>query len=73
MDLRIPSGFYFLVVGVLVSSVGILAPGAHAPLTEVNVNLYAGVAMLAFSGILLLLAWRARLRGARLADGSKNG
>jgi hypothetical protein len=72
MDLRIPSGFYFLVVGMLVASVGILAPGTRAPLTEVNVNLYAGVAMLAFGGILLLLAWRARLRSARLADGSKN-
>jgi hypothetical protein len=60
MDLRIPSGFFFLAVGLLVASVGIFAPGVRAPLTEVSVNLCAGIAMLAFGGVLLLLARRAR-------------
>ena len=60
MDLRLPSGIFFLVLGILVASVGIFAPGTRAPLTEVNVNLYAGLAMLAFGGLLLLLARRAR-------------
>jgi hypothetical protein len=60
MDLRIPSGVFFLAMGLIVVSVGIFAPALRAPLTEVNVNLYAGVAMLIFGGILLLLAQRAR-------------
>ena len=60
MDLRIPSGFFFLAVGLLVCSVGVFAPATRAPLTEVNVNLYAGLSMLAFGGMLLLLARRAR-------------
>jgi hypothetical protein len=60
MDLRIPSGFYFLLVGILVVSAGIFAPEMRAPLTAINVNLYAGFAMLIFGGILLLLARRAR-------------
>ena len=59
MDLRLPSGIFFLVLGILVASVGIFAPGTRAPLTEVNVNLYAGLAMLIFGGLLLLLARRA--------------
>jgi hypothetical protein len=60
MDLRIPSGIYFLMVGLLVVLAGIFAPEIRAPLTAVNVNLYAGFVMLAFGGILLLLARRAR-------------
>jgi hypothetical protein len=60
MDLRFPSGFFFLVLGLLVGSVGMFAPATRAPLTEVNVNLYAGFAMLIFGAILLLLARRAR-------------
>jgi hypothetical protein len=60
MDLRLPSGIFFLVLGILVASVGIFAPGTRAPLTEVNVNLYAGLVMLIFGGFLLLLARRAR-------------
>jgi len=59
MDLRIPSGFFFLVLGLLVASVGIFAPGTRAPLTEANVNLYAGLVMLVFGGVLLWLARRA--------------
>jgi hypothetical protein len=72
MDLRIPSGFFFLAVGLIVASVGIFAPGTRASLTEVNVNLYAGSVMLIFGVILLLLARRARAADARLAGSSKN-
>jgi hypothetical protein len=72
MDLRIPSGVFFLAMGLIVVSVGIVTPGVRAPLTEVNVNLYAGVAMLIFGGILLLLAWRARAAGVRPAERGEN-
>ena len=59
MDLRKPSGYFFGLLGVVLTLMGILAPGARAPLTEVNVNLYAGLAMLVFGVVLLLLARRA--------------
>ena len=72
MDLRIPSGFFFLALGLIVVSVGVLAPGTRAPLTEVNVNLYAGSAMLIFGVILLLLARRARPATTRLADSGEH-
>jgi hypothetical protein len=55
MDLRKPSGYFFCIMGGLVSMMGVLAPGARAPLSDSNVNLACGVCMLAFGALLLLL------------------
>ena len=60
LDLRVPSGWFFTLLGLLVAGYGLLAPGARARLTDANVNLYAGLVMLAFGIILLLLARRAK-------------
>jgi low temperature requirement protein LtrA len=55
MDLRVSSGLFFLILGVILLAVGAIdAP--LAPLTQVNVNLYAGAAMALFGGILLWLS-----------------
>lgn len=59
MDLRKPSGYFFCLLGVVLTLMGIFAPGTRAPLTDVNVNLYVGLAMVAFGIVLLLLARRA--------------
>ncbi|HYP12952.1 MAG TPA: hypothetical protein VEQ63_03435 [Bryobacteraceae bacterium] len=56
MDLRVPSGWFFLLSGGIVLLVGVLSPELRAPLSEVNINLYAGLAMAAFGGSLLWLA-----------------
>jgi hypothetical protein len=61
MDLRIPSGLFFLLLGVIVALVGILSPGTRAPLADINVNLYSGISMVVFGVVLLLLARRARI------------
>ena len=58
MDLRKPSGYFFSLLGVVLTLMGIFAPGTRAPLTDANVNLYVGLAMIAFGVILLLLARR---------------
>ena len=58
LDLRIPSGCFFTIVGLLLCGLGILSPENKAALTDVNVNLYAGLSMLLFGAALLLLAWR---------------
>lgn len=52
-DLRIPIALFFGIVGVILLTV----TGNHAPLTEAPVNLYAGVSMLLFAGV---MAWLAR-------------
>ena len=59
MDLRIPSGWFFVLLGLILVGMGILTPSERAALTEANVNLYCGFVMLAFGGFLLALAWRA--------------
>lgn len=55
MDLRLPIGIFFTILGVLL----LIAPSAMAPLAHVPVNLYAGVPMLAFGGV---MAWLGRPR-----------
>jgi hypothetical protein len=55
MDLRIPSGWFFLLLGAILITVGLTVSPA-APLMDVNVNIYAGAAMALFGGILLWLA-----------------
>jgi len=59
MDLRIPSGLFFTLLGLILTVMGLFSPGVRAPLTDVNVNLYAGIAMLVFGAVLLLLGRRA--------------
>ena len=57
-DLRMTSGLFFSLLGLILCGMGILAPGTRAPLTEANVNLYTGIAMLVFGGVMLWLARR---------------
>jgi uncharacterized membrane protein HdeD (DUF308 family) len=66
MDLRVPSGSFFTVLGLILLGMGVFAPETRAALTTVNVNLYSGAAMLVFGLFLLVMAWRA----TRLQKGS---
>jgi len=56
MDLRLPVGIFFVILGVLLETVA----SAQAQLTSVPVNTYAGGAILVFGAALLLLARRAK-------------
>ena len=59
MDLRLPSGLFFTLLGLILVGMGVFAPETRAALTEANVNLYTGLAMLVFGAFLLILAKRA--------------
>jgi len=59
MDLRLPSGLFFAILGVILAGLGVLSPDMRAPLTDFNINLYAGIAMLVFGAFLLFMARRA--------------
>jgi uncharacterized membrane protein HdeD (DUF308 family) len=66
MDLRVPSGWFFTLVGLILLGMGVFAPHANAaPLTTENVNLYAGACMLVFGIFMLAMAWRATQREKR--------
>lgn len=57
LDLRLPSGIFFTIIGILLMVWGI-TDSARAAMTTANVNLYVGAIMTAFGLILLLLARR---------------
>ena len=58
-DLRIPIGAFFTLVGLILVITGFVSH-ATAPLGTEGTNLYSGAVMLAFGGIMLWLARRAR-------------
>ncbi len=60
IDLRLPSGLFFTLLGLILVGLGIFAPGIRPDLlTDANVNLYSGLVMLVFGIFLLILAKRA--------------
>jgi hypothetical protein len=58
LDLRLPAGLFFDAVGLILTVLGLMNPDSVAPLTPLNINLYAGLAMLVFGTALLVLAKR---------------
>jgi hypothetical protein len=58
-DLRLPAGLFFSGLGVILCLLGLFDPSLRAPLTTANVNLYSGLVMLGFGGVMLWLAKRA--------------
>ena len=54
-----PAGLFFSALGLILCVIGLLLPW-RAPLDpDTNVNLYSGVSMLLFGGVMLWLAKRA--------------
>ena len=64
LDLRVPSGWFFTVLGLILLGMGLFAPDTRAALSDANVNLYSGLSMLVFGLFMLLMAWRASRRAA---------
>jgi hypothetical protein len=61
LDLRLPTGWFFTLAGVILLALGMWSP-ERAALTDANVNLYGGLFMVAFGLFLLTLAWRSSRR-----------
>jgi hypothetical protein len=65
LDLRLPIGLMFTIFGLMLVAFGLLADRAiYERSLGVNVNLWGGLALLAFGSTMLWLAWRARQRNA---------
>ncbi len=58
LDLRIPAGWFFVLLGLILSVTG-LAFDFRAPLLDRNLNLEFGIFSLLFGGLFLWLARRA--------------
>lgn len=58
LDLRKPAGYFFGLLGLLLTGTGLMA-NFSAPLLDSNLNLQFGIFSIAFGGIFLWLARRA--------------
>ncbi len=58
LDLRIPTGLFFGVTGLILLGSWIAGTAQQFPLTSTGVNLWAGLVMLTLGAALLLLARR---------------
>ena len=63
LDLRLPIGFLFSIFGALLVITGIVAKAdSYKQSLGINMNLYWGVVLCAFGGIMLTFALRARAK-----------
>ena len=63
VDIRLPMGFMFSILGALLTLFGIITSGDTALYRRslgINVNLWSGLLMLAFGLLMLFMAIRAR-------------
>jgi hypothetical protein len=59
LDIRLPLGLLFTLIGVLLAGYGLLAdPAIYARSLGINMNLWWGLAMLVFGAAMLFLARR---------------
>jgi hypothetical protein len=63
LDIRLPIGLLFAIVGALLTLYGLLGPTATGQRTlGINVNLWWGLVLLLFGAVMLLLSRAARRR-----------
>ncbi len=66
LDIRIPIGGLFALVGLIISGFGIVSDKAiYSKSLGININQVWGLVMLVFGGIMLYLAWRAEVAAKR--------
>lgn len=64
LDLRLPIGLLFTLLGVLLLVYGLVSdPAIYEASLGLNVNVGWGLVMAAFGGIMLALAWRGMKSG----------
>lgn len=62
IDIRVPIGLMFLIVGAIITTYGVVTTGndmyaAHS--LGININLWWGLCLVLFSLVMLALAWNA--------------
>ena len=75
IDLRIPTGMMFTLVGAVLMAFGLSTrgdPAFYAPSMGIDVNLWWGVVLLVFGLVLVALGRRGQTRIERIREQSKN-
>jgi hypothetical protein len=61
MDLRVPLGAMFGLLGLLLAVYGVLGdPSVYQASLGININLWSGLGMTLFGALMLFGAWRSR-------------
>lgn len=63
VDIRLPMGFMFTILGALLTIFGLLTSADEALYSRslgVNVNLWSGLLMLLFGGLMLIYAYKSK-------------
>jgi len=59
LDVRIPVGGLFTILGLIIAGFGLVSDKAiYSRSQGININLWWGLVMLVFGGIMLFFAWR---------------
>jgi hypothetical protein len=72
LDLRLPMGLMFLIIGGILTAYGVATAGStiYAKSAGMNINLIWGVVMLVFGGVMFLLGRRGQGRSAPQIEGT---
>jgi multisubunit Na+/H+ antiporter MnhG subunit len=69
LDIRIPIGSLFVILGALLAGYGLVSdPAIYRRSLGIDINLWWGAALLIFGFAMLALAWRAAARARASAD-----
>jgi membrane protein implicated in regulation of membrane protease activity len=69
LDVRLPIGVMFTLFGVIIAIYGMVSdPAIYQRCLDININLWWGLVMVAFGGVLLIMA----LRSARAKKKTEN-
>ncbi len=68
LDIRYPIGWMFSLFGIILGAYGLFSdPRIYARSLGVNINLEAGVGLLVFGIVMLVLAWRGSVKAKAAA------
>lgn len=65
LDIRYPIGFLFSLIGILLTIFGLSTSGdteMYAKALDININLWTGVGMLIFGGLMVIAAYSKTLK-----------
>lgn len=65
LDIRIPIGLMFAIIGLIITIFGLFTnsdTAMYAKSLSININLWMGLLMLAFGGVMLFLARKSKVK-----------
>ena len=72
MDLRLPIGIFFLLVGIILVGYGVVSPHDIPHITEkININLDWGAVLLVFGAGMTFFGWKAEAKARHEKKNSK--